>query len=262
MSLTNVVAHTSLPLFALNLIYAQFLQIFPSKHVILFAVFIFELGSLVCGVAPNMEVLILGRAIAGAGAAGIFSGAMVIVAEITPLHNRAQYMALIGICFAIASVVGPLIGGAFSDHVSWRWCFYINLPFGGIALALQLIVQPSNPPMGMKDSYKGYGRPMIGQLLRCDWVAALIAMGWSCCFILALQWGGVNRSWKDGGVIACLVLSVVLIPIFFLYEIWIGPERQMFKLHLIRRRNIAGASIVMFFLFAVFMSKSVALDLR
>jgi MFS family permease len=84
-------------LFAFSLIYAQLAQIFPSKTVIMFAVTIFEVGSLVCGVAPSIVVLILGRAIAGAGAAGIFSGAMVVIAELTALHERAQYMGLFGV---------------------------------------------------------------------------------------------------------------------------------------------------------------------
>ncbi|KLT44397.1 MFS general substrate transporter [Cutaneotrichosporon oleaginosum] len=242
-----------LPLFALNLLYAQFLQIFPSKHVILFAVFIFEVGSLVCAVAPSMNVLILGRAIAGAGSAGIFSGAMVIVAEITPLHSRAQYMALIGICFALASVIGPLVGGAFADHVSWRWCFYINLPLGGVALLLQAVVQPARAPMGRKASYKGYGGDMVRQLVRCDWGGVLLAMGWACAFILGLQWGGITRAWSDPAVVACLVLAAVLVPIFLGYEAWLGPQRQMLRLDLLRRRNIAGATVVVFFLFFVFM---------
>ena len=88
---------TSLTLLGFNLMYSQWLQIFPSKHVIMFAVFIFEVGSLLCGVAPTMNVLILGRAVAGLGAAGIFSGAMLVVAELTPLHSRAQYLALLGV---------------------------------------------------------------------------------------------------------------------------------------------------------------------
>jgi predicted MFS family arabinose efflux permease len=77
--------------------YSQWNQIFPSKHVLMFAVFIFEVGSLVCGVAPSMEVLILGRAIAGLGAAGIFSGGFIVIAELTALHERAQYLGLFGV---------------------------------------------------------------------------------------------------------------------------------------------------------------------
>ena len=86
-----------LTLLGFNLMYSQWNQIFPSKVVMLFAIFIFEVGSLVCGVAPSMVVLILGRAIAGVGAAGIFSGGMIIIAELTPLHNRAQYFGLFGV---------------------------------------------------------------------------------------------------------------------------------------------------------------------
>ncbi|TXT04875.1 hypothetical protein VHUM_03958 [Vanrija humicola] len=242
-----------LPLLGLNLIYSQWIEIFPSKVVMMFAVFIFEVGSLVCGVAPNMVVLILGRAIAGAGAAGIFSGAIIVVSEISPLHKRPGHLALIGVCFAIASVIGPLVGGAFSDHVSWRWCFYINLPLGGVALAQLFFFQPMKPPLGRRDSWTGWNRGMIWQVLKCDYMGAAIAMGWAVSLILALQWGGVTKKWNDGSVIACLVLTGVLPVVFFLWEWWIGPERQMFKIHLIFRRTIFGASITLFMLFAVFM---------
>lgn len=86
-----------LTLLGFTLIYSQWSQIFPSKVVIMFAIIVFELGSLICGVAPNMDVLILGRAIAGVGAAGIFSGGMLIIAELTPLSKRAQYFGLFGV---------------------------------------------------------------------------------------------------------------------------------------------------------------------
>lgn len=138
-----------LPLLALNLIYSQFLEIFPSKHVMFLAVLVFELGSLVCGVAPNMPVLIFGRALAGAGAAGIMSSGMVIIAELVPLRERAKYFAFSGAVFAVASVIGPLIGGAFADHASWRWCFYINLPTCGVAFILLALTLKLNPTRKM-----------------------------------------------------------------------------------------------------------------
>ncbi|WWC67872.1 uncharacterized protein I206_101789 [Kwoniella pini CBS 10737] len=242
-----------LTLLGFNLLYSQWMNIFPSKHVMMFAVFIFEIGSLVCGVAPNMDVLILGRALAGLGAAGIFSGGMVIIAELTSLHNRAQYFALFGVCFAIASVIGPLLGGAFADHVSWRWCFYINLPFGGVAVACIAFFQPTRPPLGREKAYEGYSKKMFWQVVKCDWGGMVIAMGWAISFILFTQWGGVTKSWKNGGVIVCIVLSVILIPAFVLYEMLIGSDNQMFKLRLLKRRNVIGASMVCFCVFGVFM---------
>ncbi|ODN80391.1 hypothetical protein L202_02642 [Cryptococcus amylolentus CBS 6039] len=241
-----------LTLLSFNLLYAQWMNIFPSKHVIVFAVFIFEMGSLVCGVAPNMNVLIFGRAFAGLGASGIFSGGMVIIAELTPLHSRAQYFALFGVCFAIASVVGPLVGGAFADHVSWRWCFYINLPLGGVAIAALLFFQPTVPPLGRADSYKGYSKDMLKKVLKCDWVGVCISMAWAVCFILFTQWGGVTRDWNSPSVIVTIVFSAVLPPVFCVYE-WYMKDLAYFRIRLLARRNVAGASIVSFCVFGLFM---------
>ncbi|KIR26232.1 hypothetical protein I309_04906 [Cryptococcus deuterogattii LA55] len=242
-----------LTLLSFNLLYSQLMNIFPSKHVIIFAVFTFEMGSLVCGVAPTMNVLIFGRALAGAGAAGIFSGGMVIVAELTPLHSRAQYFALFGVCFAIASVIGPLIGGAFADHVSWRWCFYINLPLGGVAIVCLIFFQPSRPPLGRADSYKGYSKAMLKQLLMCDWVGVVLSMAFAVCFILATQWGGVTKSWGSAPVVVTLVLAGVLPIVFCLYEYFIKESISYFRIRLFKRRTVAGAAIVSFCVFGIFM---------
>lgn len=93
---------------------------------ILVAIAFFEIGSLLCGAAPNSNAFITGRAVAGLGSAGIFSGATVLVARVVPLHKRPMYVGAMGSIFAICSVIGPLLGGAFTDKVSWRWCFYIK----------------------------------------------------------------------------------------------------------------------------------------
>lgn len=113
---------------SLQLLFGKFYSFFSIKWVYLGAIGVFELGSLVCGVAPNSTALIIGRAIAGVGSAGIFSEALIILAYSVPLAKRPIFTGLVGSMYGISSVAGPLLGGAFTDHVTWRWCFYINLP--------------------------------------------------------------------------------------------------------------------------------------
>ncbi|KAF8329701.1 major facilitator superfamily domain-containing protein [Cantharellus anzutake] len=241
-----------LTMLSFNLIYAQLLTIFPSKHMILFAIAVFELGSLVCGAAPNMVVLILGRSIAGMGGAGVFVSCVIVLTEITTLKQRAMYMSLIGICFAVASVLGPLVGGAFSDHVSWRWCFYINLPIGGIAFCLLFILLETRHPYGRAETYRGYGYHMVNQIARCDWMGVAITLCWGVVFILGPQWGGVTKPWNDGNVIACFVMSVVLVVVFVAWEAYMA-DHAMLPLKLFKYPTLRGASLVSFFEWGAFM---------
>ena len=106
-----------------QLLYGRIYKFYSTKWVFLASVSLFELGSLVCGTAPNSIALIIGRAIAGIGAAGIFSGGMLLMINTVPLHKRPVYAGIFGATFGIASVVGPLLGGVFTGKLTWRCTF-------------------------------------------------------------------------------------------------------------------------------------------
>lgn len=236
--LTWVVSVYLLCTAGLMLLFGQLLTVLIAKYVYLSCVVIFEAGSLICGLAPNMSVLILGRAIQGVGASGIFTSILVIFAQITRLESRPILMGSFGAVFGVSSVLGPLLGGVFTDHATWRWCFYINLPIGGISIMTAILFQPANPPPGAATD----SRSTVEKVLSLDWIGGLLSVATVICLLLPLQWGGVTRPWDDKVIIALFVVFAVLLIAFIAWEYRKGKDAMM-PLSLFLNRSQVGASL-------------------
>ncbi|KAM5343406.1 hypothetical protein ACJ41O_011943 [Fusarium nematophilum] len=202
----------------LCLLFGKMYGIFSIKLVYLFAIFLFEVGSLICGVAPNSIALILGRAVAGMGSAGIFSGSLIIMSHSTPLRTRPIYTGIAGSMFGISSVAGPLLGGLFTDKVTWRWCFYINLPIGAITVFAIVFFFHDTPRTKTLASLGGWRE----KFWYFDPLGTLFFMPMVICLLLALQWAGKTYPWNDGRIIVLLVMFGVLLGVFIATQIWMG----------------------------------------
>ncbi|KFA62998.1 hypothetical protein S40285_06838 [Stachybotrys chlorohalonatus IBT 40285] len=231
---------------ALQPTYGKLYRLFNVKWIYLTAVFIFEIGSLVCGVAPTSTSFIIGRAVAGMGTAGLFSGSIVILSLSMPLEKRPLAFGFIGGMWGIASVAGPLLGGAFTETIGWRWCFYINLPVGGLAMIgifFFVNVNRINP-----DSM---GLTIMERVKQLDWAGTVVFLPAVMCLLLALEWGGAEQAWDTPEVIGLCVAFGVLIIIFIGTQIWRGDSGTL-PPRLFKHRNILPAMIFSIFFAAGF----------
>ncbi|KAF2252783.1 multidrug resistance protein fnx1 [Trematosphaeria pertusa] len=231
-------------------IWGKVSDIFGRKPCLLITNAIFFVGSLLAAVSVNMNMLIAARVIQGIGGGGLIVLVNIAISDLFAMRERGAYFGIIGGVWALASSLGPVVGGAFTQKVSWRWCFYLNLPLDGLAFAIILFVLDLHTPK----------TPLRKGLKAVDWLGSLTMVGGTIMLLLGLEFGGVTFPWKSATVICLIVFGVVTIGLFFLVEHRLAPYPLMPLDLFSKRSNLAALGVCLFHSF-VFISGSYFLPL-
>ncbi|MFI8273693.1 MULTISPECIES: MDR family MFS transporter [unclassified Streptomyces] len=211
-------------------------DMYGRKGSFLTSIVIFLIGSALSGMAQDMGQLIGFRAIQGLGAGGLMVGVMAIIGDLIPPRERGKYQGMMAGVMALAMIGGPLVGGTITDHMGWRWSFYINLPLGAVALAMVSAVLhlPKKKAQGKID-YLG---------------AALLTVAITST-VLVTTWGGTEYAWGSGEIIGLIIVGVVSIAGFLFAET--KAAEPVMPLHIFRSRNFTLMSVIGFLVgFAMF----------
>jgi EmrB/QacA subfamily drug resistance transporter len=220
-------------------------DLYGRKSIFLVSILIFLIGSALCGMAGSetlggthngMNELIAFRALQGLGAGGLMVNAFAIIGDLVPPRERGRYQGMMAAVMSLAMIAGPLVGGFITDHLNWRWAFYVNLPVGAIALAL-LVAKLRLPRYRTEH--------------RIDWLgAALLAVGITA-LVLITTWGGNEYAWRSAQILGLAALAAVSLAAFLLVERRV-PE-PILPLSLFANRNFSLISAIGFLLgFAMF----------
>ncbi|KAF5585836.1 ABC transporter [Fusarium pseudoanthophilum] len=224
------------------LLWGKVYGVFNIKWVYIFNIFLFEAGSAVCGAAPNIQALIIGRVIAGIGGSGMYSGTLTYVSVLTNEQEKPAYLAGSTVVWGIGSVLGPVVGGAFAtSSATWRWGFYINLPIGAVFAPAYFLLFPSTDPNPTKT--------LAEKLCLVDWINAVIFLAGSACLTVALTFGGVVYSFHSGTVIALWTATGVLLVAFIvLLKIHplVSKENRLYPLHFFKKWILINMQLQVF----------------
>jgi EmrB/QacA subfamily drug resistance transporter len=201
-------------------------DLYGRKRLFQGAILVFLAGSILAGVSTNMVQLIVFRGVQGVGAGGLIVLAQAIIADIVSPRERGRYMGLFGAVFGSASVIGPLVGGFLTDHLSWRWVFYVNVPLAAIALVVTSVVLPSSP---RRDR------------VRVDWLGITLLAGAISCFVLLTTWGGTDYEWGSPVIVGLGLASLALGALFLVVERRAAEPALPLRLFRVRTFSIASA---------------------
>ncbi|KAI0431882.1 major facilitator superfamily domain-containing protein [Xylaria sp. FL1042] len=212
---------------------------FPTKWTFLIFFFIFEIGSLLCGLATSSPFFIVGRAVAGLGVSGLQNGALSVVAGAVPLQKRAFYLGLLIGAGQLGLVIGPLIGGLFTQYVTWRWCFYVNLPVGAVAGGLLALI--NCPEQLVKAPFSmALVRRVLPQL---DSIGFILFAPAAILLLLALQFGsGQTYAWDSSVIIGLFVGAGVAFILFLIWE-WKAGDVAIIPFSMVKNRIVWASAL-------------------
>src|SRR5579862_2958112 len=209
---------------------------FGRKGFLLTGIALFLLGSALAGTAQTMTQLILFRGLQGLGAGFMQTLAFTLVADLFPPAERGRWQGIFVSVLALALIVGPAIGGAITDHASWRWVFYVNIPVGALALLVLTLWLPSAISVRSM-AYRGWAA-----VRRIDVTGALTAAAATVCLLLGLTWGGATYPWESPQVVGVLSAAGVLYLAFFIAEQFV--KEPLLPLDLFRNQVFAASGLL------------------
>ncbi|MFC9999001.1 DHA2 family efflux MFS transporter permease subunit [Nocardia sp. NPDC127526] len=207
----------------------KFGDLFGYKLVFILSGLIFIVGSMIAGMSQGMTLLIVARAIQGVGGGGLMVTAMALIANVIPLRERGKYQGALGAVFGVTTVLGPTLGGLFTDHLSWRWCFYVNVPVAALMIVMALRFIPST---------RAETKPIV------DYLGIAVVAAAVTTLILGLEWGGQEYAWGSPMIIGLFAASAALFALFVLVEL--RAKEPMLPMKLFRGNVFTVCSILSF----------------
>ena len=215
-------------------LWGRFADMYGRKKIFLAGLIIFMVGSILCGMAGSMLQLVLFRALQGVGAGCILPVAQTVVADMYTIEERPKISMLFSIVFGFGAIAGPLIGGFLTQHLSWRWVFYVNLPIGVFSILMIVFVMVE--PLQHRHKH------------RIDWAGMVTLLAWSGLLVFALESGGRDYGWGSPIIVGCLAASVACSSAFVLIERAASEPLipfDLFKIRELRASTSMGLAIGM-----------------
>ncbi|OCL11843.1 MFS general substrate transporter [Glonium stellatum] len=207
----------------------SFSHIFGRKPLVFFSLALFTAGAIIAALAHDFTVILVGRSIQGIGGGGIICLTEIIVTDMVPLRERGKWFSFISSMWAIGTVTGPLLGGGFAQNVSWRWIFWINMPFVGIGVTMIILFLHLN--------YKTSS--FLSKLRRVDWLGTVLFLASTTGFLIPITWGGVMYPWSSWRTLVPLILCALGLLAFFIHQERFAAE-PLIRTEVLKSRTAAA----------------------